>query len=140
MFNLAYIALEATQGHDADYAANAVAATHGATVKDAFSIAEVSGFVANMSAESALTMQADPRVTLVEENKKLVILGKRLPPIVNPPPVPWGLDRIDDRPKLLNELYRLPPGVNGLGTDVYMADGGVRTTHADFGGRAYAGF
>jgi len=46
----------------------------------------------------------------------------------------WGLDRIDDR-KMRDHDYS--PPATGKGVHVFVADTGVRTTHTDFGGRAF---
>lgn len=46
----------------------------------------------------------------------------------------WGLDRVDDRTGQDND-YSPPRG--GKGVHVFVADTGIRTTHTDFGGRAF---
>jgi subtilisin family serine protease len=46
----------------------------------------------------------------------------------------WGLDRIDSRMGL-DESYD-SNGLDGSGVHVYVLDTGIRTTHAEFGGRA----
>jgi len=51
----------------------------------------------------------------------------------------WGLDRIDQRPSALDNLYYYKDSA-GAGVDVYCIDTGVRYTHTDFGGRASFGF
>jgi len=49
--------------------------------------------------------------------------------------VPWGLDRIDDRTGLDGRFH--PMGdAGGAGVHVYVFDTGIRTSHAEFGGRA----
>ena len=56
----------------------------------------------------------------------------------------WGLDRIDQRvirkagALAYNHLYRY--AAVGAGVNVYVVDTGVRTTHVEFGGRAFAAF
>lgn len=49
--------------------------------------------------------------------------------------VPWGLDRIDQANLPLSGSYT-SPGKQGEGIRVYVLDTGIRTTHADFNGRA----
>ncbi len=49
----------------------------------------------------------------------------------------WGLDRIDERDRPLDGLYA--PASTGAGVRVYVIDSGIRTTHAEFGGRASVG-
>jgi len=51
--------------------------------------------------------------------------------------LPWGLDRIDDRSGLDKDYT---PPFTGKGVHVFVLDTGIRTTHADFGGRALPAF
>lgn len=48
----------------------------------------------------------------------------------------WGLDRIDAR-EGLDDSYS--DGASGDNVNIYILDTGIRTTHQDFGGRAFAG-
>src|SRR5512142_2878678 len=54
------------------------------------------------------------------------------------PAPPWGLDRIDQRRPPYDLRYSVDQ--TGAGVTVYVVDGGLRTTHQEFGGRAEAGF
>lgn len=55
-----------------------------------------------------------------------------------PTPLPWGLDRIDQRALPLNSQYSVAD--SGKGVWVYLLDSGVLTTHEEFEGRAFPGF
>jgi len=47
----------------------------------------------------------------------------------------WGLDRIDQRNLPLSGTYNYD--TRGAGVNVYIIDTGIRTTHNEFGGRAF---
>lgn len=50
---------------------------------------------------------------------------------------PWNLDRIDQRNLPYDKSFHTKADLkNGKGVNVYVLDGGIRTTHTDFGGRA----
>ncbi|KAJ8050717.1 hypothetical protein HOLleu_04024 [Holothuria leucospilota] len=48
----------------------------------------------------------------------------------------WGLDRIDQRDRPMDDSYS--PTYTGSGVSVYVIDTGINPTHVDFGGRATA--
>ena len=50
----------------------------------------------------------------------------------------WGIDRIDQRSRPLSTTYTYTN--TGSGVRAYIIDTGIRTSHAEFGGRAVAGF
>lgn len=52
-------------------------------------------------------------------------------------PVPWGLDRIDQRSLPLDGSYRTKE--SGAGITVYVVDTGIRLSSEDLGGRAVTG-
>ncbi|MET7937821.1 S8 family peptidase [Streptomyces sp. NPDC005322] len=54
-------------------------------------------------------------------------------------PPSWGLDRIDQPDRPLDEAYTAPASA-GRGATIYVIDSGVRTSHRDFGGRARSGW
>jgi subtilisin family serine protease len=50
----------------------------------------------------------------------------------------WGLDRIDQKPGVLNAKY-YSTSTGGSGADVYVVDTGIDITHPEFEGRAVWG-
>jgi hypothetical protein len=53
-------------------------------------------------------------------------------------PVPWGLDRIDQRNLPLSGTYT--PAAAGAGVTAYVVDSGILASHADFAGRVVDGW
>jgi len=50
----------------------------------------------------------------------------------------WGLDRLDQRARNLDNTYRYSR--TGTGVKVFILDTGIKVAHPDFGGRASCGF
>jgi subtilisin family serine protease len=92
------------------------------------------GFSARMSEVAAIGLSLDPRVEFVEEDGVATVATTQTNP-------PWGLDRIDQSGSLtdfpLDHSYTY--NETGAGVNAYVIDTGVRTTHQDFGGRAFLG-
>jgi subtilisin family serine protease len=109
----------------------AVAERYGLAARRTYSAA-VRGFSAAMTPARAAAVARDPQVAHVQRNA----VHRAADTQVNPPS--WGLDRVDQRALPLNAAYTYPNGAAGV--HAYVIDTGVRTTHADFGGRAVSGF
>ncbi|GAB0496619.1 hypothetical protein MMPV_007932 [Pyropia vietnamensis] len=56
-----------------------------------------------------------------------------------PTPLPWGLDRIDQRLLPLDNSYAVEKS-GGRGGWVYVLDSGIRKDHVEFGSRAFYGY
>jgi subtilisin family serine protease len=111
--------------------ARAVAAGHQATVLHTYTRV-FNGFAAAMTARTARQVAADPDVAFVQPN-----VIHRISDTQNNPPS-WGLDRIDQRNRPVNNAYTYSTTASNV--HAYVIDTGIRTSHQDFGGRAASGF
>ena len=91
----------------------------------------INGFGARLDKAQLALLASDPNVEYIEENTVVGITGDQ----ANPPS--WGLDRIDQRSRTLNQNYSY--NYTGAGVNAYIIDTGVRSDHRDFGGRVVAG-
>jgi subtilisin family serine protease len=93
--------------------------------------AALKGFSAHLTEAAKRALLADPLVAYVEPDQ--VVEAD-----VTQSNATWGLDRIDQRDLPLTGTYSYSEG--GWGVNVYIIDTGIRTTHAEFGGRATGAF
>lgn len=116
----------------------------------------VRGFSAGMTADEAAVIATDPSVAYVEQDQVVTIgVGKPGGTTTTRPrkgttttlepgtflqsPVPsWGIDRIDQATNSMDNKYTYT--ATGAGVNVYIIDSGIKTTHAEFEGRATADF
>ncbi|MEU5683518.1 serine protease [Streptomyces venezuelae] len=106
--------------------------------------AALHGFSARMNRAEAARIAADPRVAYVRQDTRVRIDGSkeqaakgRTAKEQTQPNAPWGLDRIDQRRLPLSTTYTYRTTAPGV--SIYIIDTGLRTTHAEFGGRASVG-
>jgi subtilisin family serine protease len=102
----------------------------GAEVTHVFGHA-INGFSARMSDTQAMALADDPQVRFVEEDSMMFATATQSNP-------PWGLDRIGQRDRPLNQSYSYTS--TGAGVNAYIIDTGIRRTHTQFGSRAFIGF
>lgn len=103
-----------------------LAQRYGADIKAQWSHAVI-GMAVEMDATAAAALAKDPRVQLVEEDGPVHARGVQSP-------ATWGLDRVDQHDLPLNDTYTYASG--GDVVTAYIIDTGIRTTHAEFAGRA----
>ncbi|MFI7243418.1 S8 family serine peptidase [Streptomyces qinglanensis] len=126
------VALEETKAAAAsvrDEAAR-IARAHGADIRHTYGTA-LHGYAAGMTAEQARRTAADPAVAYVEQD------AEHHGSATQKDPPSWGLDRIDQRNLPLDRRYTYDTEATGV--TVYLVDSGLRTTHAQFEGRASIG-
>lgn len=114
---------------DVPEVANQLVQQHRGTILHIYRHA-LKGFAAKLTDAAAAAIALDPRVDFVEEDGVAFLVQTQ----INPPS--WGLDRIDQRTGL-DGAYSYTN--TGDGVNVYVIDSGIRTTHQDFGGRAFIG-
>ncbi|MBC7276901.1 S8 family peptidase [Nocardioides sp.] len=110
--------------------ARALAKKKGGSVKYAYDKA-VTGFSATLDDDALDALRNDPDVAYIEANQKVKASGDQANPT-------WGLDRIDQRNLPLNSNYHYD--YTGSGVKAYILDTGIRSGHADFGGRVTSGY
>jgi subtilisin family serine protease len=103
-----------------------LSSVYGGDVKHVYASA-LKGFATRMSAKQAEALSLDERVLYVEEDAEVSIASTQIGP-------GWHLDRVDQRSMPLNTTYNYTQ--TGAGVHAYVLDTGIRTTHAEFGGRA----
>jgi subtilisin family serine protease len=93
--------------------------------------AALNGFAVTMSERAAKRLAAHPAVAYVEQDMTIQLEATQ-----NNPPS-WGLDRIDQRNRPLDNSFTYPNTASNV--HIYILDTGIRMSHNDFGGRAIHG-
>jgi subtilase family protein/Big-like domain-containing protein/peptidase inhibitor I9 len=118
------------RGEDVDAQSDALSRRHNGELLRTWRHA-VRGFATRMTAAQAQALAGDPRVAVVEEDAEVHLDTTQTG-------ATWGLDRIDQPNRPLDGSYTY--NVDGSGVAAYIIDTGIRTTHAQFGGRAAGAF
>ena len=91
----------------------------------------LNGYSVEMTEKEAIRLSSDPRVKFIEEDGVVYANATQTG-------ATWGLDRIDQRDRPADGNYNYTP--TGSGVNAYIIDTGIRRTHSNFGGRAFAGY
>ncbi|MEU0886164.1 protease inhibitor I9 family protein, partial [Lentzea sp. NPDC005914] len=110
--------------------ASQLAEKHGGKVREMWGAA-LNGFSVRITEQRAAQLAADPRVAYVEPVVEVGLTETQAP-------APWSLDRTDQRALPLDTKYSY--ATTAANVTAYILDTGIRTSHAEFGGRARVGF
>ncbi len=110
--------------------ARAEAQRRGGQVHHTYSTA-LRGFAATLPDNALRNLQRNPNVAFIEADAVVELTETQSP-------ATWGLDRIDQRSRPLDNSYTYT--ATGAGVRSYIIDTGIRRTHSEFGGRAVHGY
>lgn len=115
----------------------------------------LNGFTARLTPRQLAVVRADPEVAFVAPDR-VIHYGRPGPaaalPLPSPRPGPvtaavtqtplsiarWGLDRIDQRNRPVDDRYTYP--FTGAGVSAYVFSTGIRSTHVELAGRVAPGY
>jgi subtilisin family serine protease len=127
-----YIVVFNSGVQDAPGLAKALVAGGGGELRHTYTDA-LRGFSARLPDAAVDALSHNPNIESIEADALIEVEG------VESPVPSWGLDRIDQVKNHLDSKYDYASPA-GNGVNVYIVDTGIRTTHADFGGRAFEAF
>ena len=102
---------------------------HGGKLATVYTTA-LRGFSAELPADAAKSIAADPRVASVTQDRSVAPTAVQVDPS-------WNLDRADQNQRFLSGTYDYSTDASGV--HIYVLDTGVRASHQDFGGRVRTG-
>jgi subtilisin family serine protease len=88
----------------------------------------LNGFAARLDKDQLAKLRRDSRVAAIEQDQ--IVKADT----TQKAPLPWGLDRIDQRSSKLSKSYYYT--ATGSGVNAYVIDTGLDVGHKEFGGRA----
>jgi subtilisin family serine protease len=95
--------------------------------------AAIKGFSAKLPSAAVAALQHNPNVLRVEADQVVQASGTETG-------ADWGLDRLDQRLGASHLDGSYSWATDGTGVSVYIIDTGIRTTHVEFGGRAFGAY
>ena len=120
-------------------------AIYGGTFSLTWGVA-LKGFRLHATEAEAIAMSGNSQVAFIVEDGAIAVGTPDAEPILMtldpagflnpPPPLSWGLDRINQRNLPLDQRYTY--NNDGQGVNAYVIDTGILTTHWEFQGRAFA--
>ena len=110
--------------------AQSLVAAHNGVLERTYQYA-IKGFAAELSATAVASLRQHADVVAVEEDSYMSASTIQTG-------ATWGIDRIDQRDLPLSTTYSYT--ATGNGVNAYIIDTGIRSTHVEFGGRAFAAF
>ena len=87
----------------------------------------LNGFSADLNYQTLQDLENNPEVKSIEKSYKVIPIS------IQSPTSSWGLDRVDERNRVLDQQYHY--NYTGKGVHVYVLDTGIHYSHTEFKNR-----